>query len=78
MITEEQLQDLERCDEYSLRHYLTEISELVEAYRSLPGLLEALTEAQGVFQVLADEGRSSTARELADKYAAVLAKARGL
>lgn len=78
MLTEEQLQDLERCDEYSLRHYMSEISELVEAYRSLPGLLEALTEAQSIFQGLAYEGRSCTARELADKYAAVLANARGL
>lgn len=33
MITEEQLRDLECCDEYSLRHYQTEIFDLIEAYR---------------------------------------------
>lgn len=43
-----------------------------------PELLKALAEAQGVFQGLADEGLSCTARELADKYAAVLANAGGL
>ena len=43
MITEEQLQDLERCDEYSLRHYQTEISDLVEEYRKQRAQLRELT-----------------------------------
>lgn len=43
MITEEQLRDLECCDEYSLRHYQTEISDLVEAYRNQQGQLRELT-----------------------------------
>lgn len=43
MLTEEQLQELERCDEYSLRHYQTEISDLVEAYRKQRAQLRELT-----------------------------------
>lgn len=43
MITEEQLQELDRCDEYSLRHYQTEISDLVEAYRKQREQLQELT-----------------------------------
>ena len=43
MITEEQLQDLERCDEYSLRHYQSEIFDLIEAYRNQQGQLRELT-----------------------------------
>lgn len=43
MSTEEQLQELERCDEYSLRHYMSEISELVEAYRKQRDQLRELT-----------------------------------
>ena len=39
-IDEQALQDIEQSDEYSLRHYCTEISDLVESYRHLVYLLE--------------------------------------
>lgn len=42
-----------------------------------PSLLEALEEAEAVFRTLAVDGPSSTALELADKYAAVLRSATG-
>lgn len=35
MLTEELLHDLQHCDEYSLRHYQSEISELIDTYRKL-------------------------------------------
>lgn len=43
MITEEQLQELERCDEYSLRHHQAEVQTLVEAYRKQRDQLRELT-----------------------------------
>lgn len=43
MLTEDQLRDLECCDEYSLRHYQSEISELIDAYRKQRDQLRELT-----------------------------------
>jgi hypothetical protein len=33
MITESQLLAIEECDEYSLRHYSSEIQDLIDSYR---------------------------------------------
>ena len=33
MITESQLMGIEECDEYSLRHHLSEIRDLIDSYR---------------------------------------------
>lgn len=52
MITEEQLQELDRCDEYSLRHYQTEISNLVAAYRKQRDQLRELTADAACWLVL--------------------------
>lgn len=35
LITEKQIQDLEDADEYSLRHYSSEVSLLIDSYRKL-------------------------------------------
>ena len=42
MITDGMLRDLDGLDEYSLRHYASEIAELVEAYRELKKLAHDL------------------------------------
>lgn len=42
-ITEEQLADLERCDEYSLRHYGSEVQALIDSYRKQQTWLRELT-----------------------------------
>lgn len=33
MITESQLMAIEECDEYSLRHHVSEIRDLIDSYR---------------------------------------------
>ena len=40
MITEEQLENIADCDEYSLRHHAGDIQDLVDAYCGLIDLLE--------------------------------------
>ena len=39
-ITEQQLEDIEMCDEYSLRHHWDDITDLAESYRHLVYLLD--------------------------------------
>lgn len=59
----------------------THIDENAEANAWLivaaPELLAALREAEETFRVIGEEGPSLTALELADKYAALIAKATG-
>lgn len=50
MITEQQLQEIEEADEYSLRHCSTAIQALTESYRELIDLLDTA----GVLQLQDD------------------------
>lgn len=49
-ITEEELSDLEGSDEYSLRHYGSEVQALIDSYRALIDLLDTA----GVLQLQDD------------------------
>lgn len=53
-VDEQALQDIENSDEYSLRHYDSEIYDLVESYRHLVYLLEDA----GVLQLEDDWAKS--------------------
>jgi hypothetical protein len=60
-ITEIQIENIESCDEYSLRHHADEVLDLVQSYRELVWLLED----SGVMQ-LDDEWAERIQRHVGD------------